>query len=110
MEQKSTEGTHAPTLHKQLPEGRSLSKRPFVPFVRNGKGRSMDARAMLFGWYSERQARIGGYQVWRTPSGAAVRCSMLSPTAEHDTIWKDMVPRGEVVEMVSTELYTLDAN
>jgi hypothetical protein len=55
-------------------------------------------KEMIHGWWSDSQAKIGGYNVYTTPSGKTVKCSMVSPSDKHNTYWKDMVYLGVVCD------------
>ena len=54
----------------------------------------------LYGWWSDQQAKIGGYSVYTTPNGGTIRVSMVSPSEKHNTFWKDMKYLGIVVDFL----------
>lgn len=54
----------------------------------------------LYGWWSNEQSIIGGWSTYTTAEGYVIKCSMVSGSPEHDTIWTDMQPLGVVVEFL----------
>jgi hypothetical protein len=54
----------------------------------------------IYGWWSEEQAKLGGYSTYTTPEGNTTRCSMVSPTNYHGTFWKDIIPLGVVCDFL----------
>ena len=57
------------------------------------------------GWYSARQARIAGTNIYKTAEGKEVIVSMVSSLERegHGSSWTDIVQVGVVVEYVRRE-------
>jgi len=55
---------------------------------------------MYYGWYSAKQAKLGGVTRWETPFGTVVEVSTVSKTQNNECEWDDMIPVGEVTKFV----------
>jgi hypothetical protein len=56
----------------------------------------------IYGWWSDNQAKIGGYSEYTTPDGSVIKCSMVSPSPKHQTFWDDIKCIGVVVDHLRT--------
>jgi hypothetical protein len=62
---------------------------------------------MDYGWWSPKQTEHG-YYVWKTASGEEVYVTLVTPTLEHGTEWKDIEYVGEVKTFVRRIPGTID--
>jgi hypothetical protein len=54
----------------------------------------------IYGWWSDQQAKLGGYSVYTTPDGGTVKISVCTPTEQHNMMWEDIKFVGIVCEFL----------
>lgn len=53
----------------------------------------------LYGWWSAKAARAGGYSIYKTPDGVRINVTHVTRDPKHHgTMWDDIRFKGEVTE------------
>jgi hypothetical protein len=61
-----------------------------------------NTKEALHGFWSDKQAKLGGYAVYTTPDGRQVKCSCVSLTTNSGCSWDDIRYVGKVLQCVKS--------